>query len=75
MKKPTVSDAFCFLPSAFVIFINFYSNGNTTVKSHLKSSSPAIGTGLIFQGYVRGMFDIDGDKRCDNHRINIGADQ
>ena len=40
MKKPTVSDAFCFLPSAFVIFINFYSNGNTTVKSHLKSSSP-----------------------------------
>ena len=42
---------------------------------HLKSSSPAIGTGLIFQGYVRGMFDIDGDKRCDNHRINIGADQ
>ena len=42
---------------------------------HLKSSSPAIGTGLIFQGYVRGMFDVDGDKRCDNHRINIGADQ
>lgn len=42
---------------------------------HLKSSSPAIGTGLVFRGYVRGMFGINGDKRCDSHRINIGADQ
>ena len=29
--------------------------------------------GIIISSAIQ--VDVDGDKRCDNHRINIGADQ
>lgn len=42
---------------------------------HLLSESPVRNVGFIMSGAIIGEYDIDGDKRIGDNKINIGADQ
>ncbi|WP_308745673.1 right-handed parallel beta-helix repeat-containing protein [uncultured Bacteroides sp.] len=42
---------------------------------HLLSESPVRNVGFIMSGAIIGEYDIDGDKRLGDNKINIGADQ